>query len=430
MRPEKPTHTIIIGAGIIGVSAAYELARRGHRVTVIDAGDVACGASFGNAGIICVGHTPIPRPGLAWNTIKWMFNHTSPLHIQPSLDPARMAWLWRFWRSCTDAHVGSLMPGLAALSWLSIDRFEAIIRDENIACDFHRQGWMEVFATQAQMQHGIETARMLERFNVKHELLIGAALRERNPVFRDHVHGAIWFTDSAFADPEQFVKQLAERAERHGATFALRSPVKRIVIEDGRFAGVELTSGERVEGDVLVLAAGSWTTELARAIGVRAPMQPAKGYHLDLVDAPMMPMTTCVLAETFVAVTPLKRGLRLAGTLELSGINDRIDRKRVDALRIGASRFMHGLDDLKEQSVWSGLRPCAADGAPIIGWAPQAAGVYVATGHAMMGFTLGPGTGRVIADEILDGRPPTNSASYASDASRIDLSTMSPARFR
>jgi D-amino-acid dehydrogenase len=429
MRPPKPTHTIIIGAGIIGVSAAYELARRGHRVTVLERGNVASGASFGNAGIIAVGHTPLPRPGLGWNAIKWMFKRTSPLHIHPRLDPSLLNWLWRFWRCCTAEHVNRLMPALAALSWLSIDRFEDIIRDEGFDCDFHRSGWMEVFESQAQMNHGIEAANALQRFNVRHELLVGDALRLHNPVFRDHVHGAILYTDSAYADPERYLMQLADRAISHGAVIRQNAPAQTVMLENGTFTSVVLASGERIEGDVLVVAAGSWTTELTRALGVRVPMQAAKGYHLDLACAVHMPMTTCVLAETFVAVTPLKRGLRLAGTLELSGINERIDRRRVDMLRIGAARFMHGVDDLAEQSVWSGLRPCAADGAPVIGWAPNRQGIYIATGHAMMGFTLGPGTGRVIAEEILEGEPPINSPSFASDRSRIDLATMRPDRF-
>ena len=430
MRPDQPTHTIIIGAGIIGISAAYELARRGHRVTVLERANVASGASFGNAGIIAVGHTPLPRPGLGWNAIKWMFNRTSPLHIHPSLNPSLMRWLWRFWRSCTSAQVARLMPALAALSWLSIDRFEEIVREEKLDCDYHRAGWMEVFATESAMQHGVATAHMLEQFNIRHELLAGDALRARNPVFRDHVHGAIHYIDSAYADPERYVMQLAERAKQHGAAIRLNTPVQAVSLENNRFTSVQLAGGERIEGDVLVIAAGSWTTALARTLGVRVPMQPAKGYHLDLAGAAQMPMTTCVLAETFVAVTPLNRGLRLAGTLELSGINDRIDRKRVDMLRIGAARFMHGVENLAEQSVWCGLRPCAADGAPIIGWAPRKAGIYIATGHAMMGFTLGPGTGQVVAAEILDGKAPVNSPSFAQDGSRIELATMRPARFR
>lgn len=430
MRPEHPAHTIVIGAGIIGVSAAYELARRGHRVTVLERGQVASGASFGNAGIIAVGHVPLPRPGLGWNAVKWMFKRTSPLHIRPGFNPALAAWLWRFWRCCTSEHVSSLMPALSELSWLSMDRFEAIIAEEGFDCDFHRAGWMEVFATAQAMEHGIAAAKRLEPYNVRHEVLNGAALRQRNPVFRDSVHGAVLYTDSGYADPERYLAQLAERAVRHGAVIRTSAGVKRLVLDGDRFTGAELENGERVEGDTVVLAAGSWTSAIARDIGVRVPMQPAKGYHVDLADAPQMPMTTCVLAETFVAVTPLTRGLRLAGTLELSGINNRIDRKRVDMLRVGAGRFMHGIENLKERSVWAGLRPCAADGAPIIGWAPKREGVFIATGHAMMGFTLGPGTGRVIAEEILDGRPPMNSPSAHTAGSRIDLRTMSPARFR
>jgi len=433
MRPASPSHTVIIGAGIIGISAAYELARRGHPVTVLDQGEIACGASFGNAGIIAVGHTPLPRPGLAWNAIRWMLNRTSPLHIRPSADPQLLAWLWRFWRCCNATHVDRIMPSLAALGWLSMERFEASIRDEQLECDFHRAGWMEVFESEAQMKHGVEAASTLKPFGIQTRQLVGSALRDQNPVFREHVHGAILYTDSAFADPERYVIELARAAQQHGAIIRSHAAVRRIDLRNNSFAGVQLESGESVQGDVLVIAAGAWTTPLAQTIGVSIPMQPAKGYHLDLDGVNSVPMTTCVLAETFVAVTPLARGLRLAGTLELSGINNRIDRRRVDMLRRGAARFMHGLEadiPLVERSVWCGLRPCTADGMPVIGWCGQHEGVYVATGHAMMGFTLGPGTGYVIASEILDGRPPANSPSFPLGSGELDLQYMRPDRFR
>lgn len=432
MRPSLPTHTIIIGAGVIGVSAAYELARRGHRATVLDKGSVACGASFGNAGIIAVGHAPLPRPGLAWNAIKWMLKRTSPLHIHPRLDPSLIAWLWRFWRSCSDAHVASLMPSLSELGWISMERFQQLVETEQLDCDFAHDGWMEVFGSEMQLREMQHTAEGLRQFGIGHEILLGPELRTRDPIFKDNVHGAVMLTDSAYADPEKYVTQLAQRATKLGAEIRSNAAVKDVHFTSDRFTGVTLATGERIEGDVVVLAAGAWTTELGKQIGVRVPMQAAKGYHVDLGGVEVVPSTTCVLAETFVAVTPLSRGLRLAGTLEMSGINHRIDRQRVDMLRKGAARFLHGLDEsapLEERSVWCGLRPCTADGMPVIGWAPGRSGVFIATGHAMMGFTLGPGTGVVIAEEILEGQPPRNSSSMRGGGERMNLRPMSPARF-
>jgi D-amino-acid dehydrogenase len=159
-----------------------------------------------------------------------------------------------------------------------------------------------------------------------------------------------------------------------------------------------------VEGDRLGLAAGSWTSRLARDIGVRVPLQAGKGYHVNLSGLPVRPGTTSVLAETFVAVTPLDGGLRLAGTVELSGLNLRIAPHRLARLSAGARDYLRGIDEARVESTWCGLRPLTPDGLPAIGWAPRARGVFIATGHAMMGFLLGPLTGRLVSEALLDGR--------------------------
>jgi D-amino-acid dehydrogenase len=180
---------------------------------------------------------------------------------------------------------------------------------------------------------------------------------------------------------------------------------RRLVVEDGRFRSVELSDGRRVDGDRVVLAAGSWTTGLAAAIGIRVPMQPGKGYHIDLSNIQVRPSTTSVLAETFVAVTPLGEGLRLAGTIELSGLDRRISRDRLERLMSGARSYLLGIERAEVVSEWCGLRPLTADGLPAIGWARGADGVFIATGHAMMGFLLGPLTGLLASEILLDGSP-------------------------
>jgi D-amino-acid dehydrogenase len=168
---------------------------------------------------------------------------------------------------------------------------------------------------------------------------------------------------------------------------------------------VELGDGRMLQGNRLVLAAGSWTPALARSIGVRVPMQAGKGYHVNLSGLPLRPSTTCVLAETFVAVTPLDGGLRLAGTVELSGVNLQMMRRRLERLGAGAGDYLEGIGEARVDSTWCGLRPLTGDGLPVVGWAPRPEGVYVTTGHAMMGFLLGPLTGKLAAEELLDGAP-------------------------
>ncbi|MHC5022821.1 MAG: NAD(P)/FAD-dependent oxidoreductase [Planctomycetota bacterium] len=409
--------TIIVGGGIVGTSAAYYLARRGHAVTLLEQQATNTGASTGNAGIIALGHAPLPRPGLVGQTLRMLMRRTNPVYVAPRLDLDLFRWLWRFRRSCTTAHFDHCMDVLARLGHGAGACFEQIVGDERIDAEYHQSGWMEIYRTPESLQEGRGTAELTRSLGFQAETLDGDELRRREPAFRDEIVGAIHYTDSAFANPGRFLAALTDRAAAHGADIRAGVEVEHIDLDDDRFRSVHTTDGEAIDGARIVLAAGSWTTRLARTIGVSVPMQPGKGYHLNLARPDPCPSTTCVLAERFVAVTPLDGGLRLAGTVELSGINLDIVQRRVEMLRIGAERYVRGIADLDVESVWCGLRPCTADGLPVVGWAPRAQGVYIATGHAMMGFALGPVTGRLVSEAVLDG-----------DTS-IDIQALSPARF-
>lgn len=399
----KPRHIIVLGGGVIGICAAYYLARRGERVTVIDRGAFDTAASTGNAGIIALGHPPMPRPGLVGQTLKMLLDPANPLYVPPRFDLDLFRWMWDFRKACTESHFRHSMKILAELGWATGAYFDSLIEEEDLDCEYHRTGWLDVFATQKRFDQGVSEAKLLQTYGYSVDILMGDELRRREPAFTDHVHGAAHYTDSRFANPQKFLAELADRAARRGATLRTRCEVRSILMDDRRFTGVELDTGERVSGDLLVLAGGAWTTNLARTIGVNVPMQPGKGYHINLTKPTPCVTTTCVLAETFVAVTPIGGGLRLAGTVEFSGLNHRMVQTRLDRLRAGARQYLHDIDGQTETSTWCGLRPCTADGLPVIGWAPNCSNVFVATGHAMMGFALAPVTGKLICESIVDG---------------------------
>lgn len=401
----SPRHIIILGGGVIGICAAYYLARRGERVTVIDRGAFDTAASTGNAGIIALGHPPMPRPGLVGQTLKMLLDPANPLYVPPRLDLDLIRWMWDFRKACTESHFRHSMKILAELGWATGACFDQLVEEENLDCEYHRTGWLDVFATQRRFDQGVSEAQLLQSYGYNVDILTGDELRRREPAFTAHVLGAAHYTDSRFANPQQFLAELADRAARRGATLRMRSEVKLILMSNRTFTGIELDTGERISGDLLVLAGGAWTTRLARSIGVNVPMQPGKGYHINLTKPTPCVSTTCVLAETFVAVTPIGGGLRLAGTVEFSGINHRMVQQRLDRLRAGARQYLHDIDGQHETSTWCGLRPCTADGLPVIGWAPNSSNVFVATGHAMMGFALAPVTGRMLSECIIDGRP-------------------------
>lgn len=396
---------VVIGGGIVGLSAAYFLARRGARVVVLEREKVTEGASAGNAGILAAGHPPLPRPGLFRRILRLLADRTSPLYIEPRADPALARWLGAFLLACRTARFRRSLRLLATLGRPAADCFRRLVEEEAIDCEYHASGWLEVFRTERALAGERETAGLLRQWGYRVEECSGDELRRKDRAFRRSVVGALHYTDSAFANPGRFMEGLAERAAARGVSLRQGAEATRIVVRRGRLAGVELASGEYLDAGAAVLAAGAWTSEVARRIGIRVPMQAGKGYHLQLRGLPVRPETTCVLAETFVAATPIEDGLRLAGTVELAGVDRSVTRPRLKALRTGARGYLRGIDRAEIVSSWCGLRPLTADGLPVIGRPRKARDVVIATGHAMMGFLLGPLSGRLVSEILLDGRP-------------------------
>lgn len=409
--------TIIIGGGIVGVSAAYELAKCGGSVTLLDREQFDENASTGNAGIIALGHPPMPRPGMTGNAIKMFFDPANPLYIPLRWDTDLFRWLWTFRKACTERQFNHSMRVLAEMGWLAGESFDRIMDDEQLDCDYHRSGWMEVFATEKRFEQGRHEAELLREYGYTAVEVSQEELREEEPAFLPHVLGGVHYPESRFAQPQRVLSELARSAQQHGAMVRTNVEVKRIIVENGRAVGAELSDGEQVRGDCVVLAAGMWSTPLAREIGVEIPMQAGKGYHVELSQPSPCITKACVLAEAYIAMNPTGGVLRLAGTLEFSGINHHMVQKRLDMMKIGARKYLHGIDGTDVVNTWCGLRPCTADGLPAIGWAPQVTDLFIATGHAMMGFALGPVTGRLACEAIFDGE------------TSMDLAPLSPGRF-
>ena len=396
---------IVIGGGVVGVACAYELARAGEPVVLIERSEIAGEASGGNAGQMAIGHPPIPRPGLALQALKWMFDSQSPLKISPKAGLSMIPWLWRFWRACDAKQVERSMRTLSEMGRQTKPLFDEWASREGIDCDFRDDGILDVYRSTLGAGHGRTYVELMRSFGFEVEWMAGAEVESREPALRPGVVGAVMNNESMSLDPASFVKGLAGAATRCGANRREHTPVKCLVVRDGAVVGVELCDGEVIQAKRVVLAAGVWSSELARAVGARIPMQGGKGYHRDIVQDEPRLTTSCVLAERFIAATPMGGRLRLAGTLEFTGVNHVIRQKRLEALTIGASEYMTGVEDKPVISEWCGLRPCAADGLPIIGWAPRVEGLCVATGHAMLGMTLGPITGKLVRQLVTGEKP-------------------------
>ncbi|MFO0829575.1 MAG: FAD-dependent oxidoreductase [Phycisphaerales bacterium] len=405
-----PRHVVIVGAGIVGLSTAWFLLKRGVRVTILDQEPIGESASCGNAGLLSIGHYPLTRPGASWRGIKWMFDSTSPLFIKPRLSGELISWLWNFHRHCNHAHLDRCMHVLCDMGFKTLRIYERMIAEESIECDYARDGWLDVVMKQENMDAAEAEAQALLPFGYSYKRLSGAELRERDPLIRDEVAGAIHYLDSAHAHPGDLLAGICTACVRRGATLRTDTPV--IGFErsmSGDIVGPVLADGSVVEADATVLAAGVWSTDLAATIGLRVPMVGARGYHVQLSGLPRQPSTGMVLHETFVAVTPMQHDdeaqVRLAGTLEIDRLGQPWRRERMNMLAKGATRYLHGIESATAISEWAGYRPCTPDGMPVLGFIPSAPHLLIATGHAMLGMTLGPITGEA-AVEMLFGETP------------------------
>jgi len=406
-----PSHTpsvAIVGGGVIGVCCAYYLAKRGASVTVLERDDVAKGASFGNAGAITPGHVPINKPGRVGQALRSLNRPTNPLYVAPRLDPALARWMWDFARHCTAAHLEASMGIVGPLGHMTERLFHELMSEERLECGYRAEGRYDVFLTERGLAAATAEAALTRRYGFESVVLSGAELREREPALTDAVVGGIYDAGSSIAHPYRFVVELAERARRRGALIRTGCSVRGVRVRSGRVEGVQLADGEVVTADVVILAGGVYTVELTRPLGLRLPLQPAKGYHRDraLTDGATPPLRrACLLGEFGVFCTPLDGVVRFAGTLEFSGLNERIRRPRLEQLTNAARTYFKGMGDAAAISEWCGLRPCLPDGLPAIGPVPRVPGLFLATGHAMMGLTLGPVTGQLMAEYVLDGTP-------------------------
>jgi D-amino-acid dehydrogenase len=418
--------TVVVGAGIVGLATAYFLARAGREVLVLDREEIGDGASCGNAGLLSIGHYPLTRPGVSWRGLKWMFDRNAPLFIRPRPDADLISWLWTFHRHCSKPWLDGCMRELCAMGFPTLALFEEIIAAEGIDCDYRRDGWLDVVMDPANLPHAEREAASLVPHGYSYRMLTGDELRARSACFSPEVAGAAWYTDSAHCNPGDFMLGLAAACARRGVE--VRTSVEVAGLErdrHGRAAGVHSAMGETFEGSEVVIAAGVWSGDLMRDMGLDIPMQGARGYHVQLEGVPQLPFTGCVLHETFVAVTPMRDQLRLAGTLEIQPLGRPWMRNRLDMLSRGAQRYIRGIDRGRAVAEWAGYRPCTSDGMPVIGAVPGTPGLFVGTGHAMMGMTLGPVTARVLADMVLGAQPPL--ALPLADPARYRAGAASPA---
>jgi D-amino-acid dehydrogenase len=398
---------LVAGAGAVGLSCAYFLQRAGCEVTVLDAGPVGAGASWGNAGWVSPSlSAPIPGPAAVVTALRSVGKPDSPLWLAPQPDPAFALWGLSFLRHCTRA---SNERGLAATALLSKDafRFYDVMRADGLAVDLERRGLLFIARSAAELNAELAELSRAASHGVAAGItrLSGDECRDRQPVIGPDVAGGVFVESDGHLDPRRLTAALAALVTSRGGTIRAGTPVRGFAVRDGRVAAVLAGAGEQIAADSVVIAAGALSAPVTRLLGARLPMTAGKGYSVS-VACPELPETPMYLVESRTGATPLAGRLRLAGTIEFSGLNSRLDRRRITSLTRAARAYFPGLDWTDVAEEWTGMRPLLPDGLPVLDRVPGTANAYVATGHSTLGITLAAVTGAHMAEFVRTGTAP------------------------
>lgn len=394
----------IVGSGVIGLCSAYYLRRAGFNVTVIDAGMAANSCSTGNAGLITPSHAvPLASPGMFRKGLRWMFNPASPFYIRPRLNPDLIRWLWRFYRASNQRTVDRVTPLMADFQLLSKSLFREIAERENLEFGFRESGILMV-ARKADTLHeiGILAEQSVQAGMTVHKLPQEAVFA-KEPQLSESVLGGYLFADDAYLNPGTFVHVMRSRLDEMGISFITDKSVSSFKTDNNSITAIKLDDGQKIPVRNVLIAAGAWSPGLLKKLGLTLLLQDGKGYSITFPDPGVRMGCPLILEDVAIGVTPAGDKIRVAGMLELSGLDPRLSQKRIDLVRKGVEPYFKGITWPHDKGVlWSGYRPCSADGVPYVGRITRYQNLSIATGHAMQGMSLGPATGLLVSEILTD----------------------------
>ncbi|HTS21003.1 MAG TPA: FAD-dependent oxidoreductase [Casimicrobiaceae bacterium] len=401
---------LVVGGGIVGLSVAYACAVKGHQVIVVERGasERDDGCSFANAGMIVPSHfIPLASPGVVRQGLRWMWNPESPFHVRPRLSGDLLDWAWKLARAATPQQVQRSAPVLRDLHLASRACYEAWAAQWDDAFELVTKGLLAICATEHGLEEETRVAGLAQRLGMPAEVLTRAEVAAREPGIRMNVAGGIFYPLDGHLTPARLMAALRNETRRLGVELRHRTEVRGWRARGDRVDAVETAAGA-IGADEFVLCGGIWSTELGRELGVRLPMEAGKGYSLTLDAPPVLPVSCALLTEARVAVTPMGRRLRVGGTMEIAGVDESINPARIRGIVKSVGAYYPALtaEQLASASIRTGLRPCSPDGLPYVGRFARFANLSAATGHAMMGVSLAPITGKLIA-EVLSGERPS-----------------------
>ncbi len=395
---------LIIGGGPVGLSCAYYLLKSGRKVTILDAKEIGKGSGSGNAGHIVPSHIiPLAAPGVIGSALKWMLDPAhSPFGMKVSLDPNYISWLLKFVLACSDANVQRSIKPLNDLGQLSAKNFAQLIAEEKFDCSYQEKGLLHLFKTEKAFHEGQHEGEFMQKHGISVSVYDKNKIHEVEPAALDDVIGGVHFTGDAHLNPAVFLKLLSNRLRAMGAEMFENTPVTGFESANGKITKIKTSAGD-FEAEQIILAAGALTPSVARDLKLNIPIQPARGYSLTMSATKQMPRHALILGERRIAVSPMGDILRFTGRLEVGNYNMEPNPIWIHRIENSAREYLRLDEKLDIKETWAGLRPTTPDGMPIIGYSPNHNNLILATGHAMLGLSLGPGTGQVVA-ELVNGK--------------------------
>ncbi|WP_337044539.1 NAD(P)/FAD-dependent oxidoreductase [Emticicia sp. 17c] len=413
---------VIIGGGVIGLYSAYYLQQNGYQITIVEKTDGSDGCSYGNAGMIVPSHfIPLAVPGMIEKGIRWMFNAESPFYVKPRLNWDLLTWGLKFYQAANNKQVSKAMPALRDISLLSKKLYQTFASETGFDFAFAEKGLMMLCKTQHSFDEEASVAETANKLGIEAKVLSVPELHQLEPEIKPDVAGAVYYPGDAHLYPNILIKNLKDLLQKSGVSFLNDTEITGFDINGNTISSIRTQTGNTIAVEELVIATGSWSPILARQLNINLPMQAGKGYSTTYQQVAGKQLNIpSILLEARVAITPMAENLiRFGGTMEISGINSHINMNRVRGIIKAVPAFFpdYPIEVPAQDKVWYGLRPCSPDGLPYIGRTQKYKNLIIASGHAMMGLSLAPATGKLVQEIITQQQP------------SIDISLYDPERY-
>jgi D-amino-acid dehydrogenase len=409
---------LVVGGGIIGIACAHYLSEAGYRVTVIDRDEVGAACSYANCGMICPSHVlPLNEPSALWDGIKSLFNPRAAFRIRPQLRPALYQWLWQFTRRCTHSQMIDAGTQLQRILDSTMQEYRDLFDNRGLGGEWKENGLGYVFRTKKGLRAFQATDELLtEHYGISAQRIEGEDLPDFDPALKSDLAGAYFYDDDASARPDALVHHWVRRLSDAGVAVIEHCQLESVEKQGQQILGL-VTSRGKMSADHYVFATGAWSSQLSAELACKIPVEPGKGYSVTMSRPGISPRHPMLFPEHRVGVTPFDDSYRLGSMMEFSGFDSSIPPHRIQQLQDSAVPYLVEPAGEIIQETWYGWRPMTWDSLPIIGRVPALDNALLATGHNMLGLTLAPATGKLIA-ELIDEREP-----------HIAIEAFSPSRF-